>query len=128
MIQIKASKRWISFVEGKKQEALRLMSEAADMEDATAKHPVTPGEIIPARELLAEMYYEMGDFSNAAEQYEADLITHPNRFNGLYGAFLSYQKLGDKAKAAVYHQKLVALTNSSKSNRPQMRSIHVASF
>jgi hypothetical protein len=54
-IQIKTSQAWIKFAEGDQKGAIVLMTEAADMEDATAKHPVTPGEIIPARELLGDM-------------------------------------------------------------------------
>jgi tetratricopeptide (TPR) repeat protein len=50
-IQIKASEAWILLAEGKKDKALELMNTAADMEDATEKHPVSPGEVIPAREL-----------------------------------------------------------------------------
>ena len=46
---------WIARGEGKTDEALRLMRAAADAEDATEKHPVTPGPIVPARELLGEM-------------------------------------------------------------------------
>jgi hypothetical protein len=49
------------------------------------KHPVTPGEVLPARELLADMYMEMGMPGKALIAYEADLTTHPNRLNGLRG-------------------------------------------
>ena len=68
------------------------MTEAADMEDATEKHPVTPGEVIPARELLGDMYMEHGEFARALEMYEADLERHTGRFNGLYGAAIAAKK------------------------------------
>ena len=58
-IQIKTSEAWIQFKEGKNNEALKLMNFAADMEDKTEKHPVTPGEVIPARELLGDMLLQM---------------------------------------------------------------------
>jgi hypothetical protein len=58
-VQINASEAWINYKEGNNNEALKLMTAAADMEDATEKHPVTPGEIIPARELLGDLLLEM---------------------------------------------------------------------
>ncbi|HTM93483.1 MAG TPA: hypothetical protein VL095_13770 [Flavisolibacter sp.] len=59
-IQINTIAAWIKSKEGKGEEALRLMSEAADMEEKTEKHPVTPCEVLPAKELLADMLKEMG--------------------------------------------------------------------
>ncbi|MEJ0030529.1 MAG: hypothetical protein WDO15_09225 [Bacteroidota bacterium] len=85
LIQAKSGEGWIRLKEGKEAEAIRLMTEAADLEDRTSKHPVTPGEIIPARELLADMYMEVKDYKNALIAYEADLVRHPNRLNGLKG-------------------------------------------
>lgn len=122
-IQMKAGEAWIKLEEGNKSKAIQLMTEAADMEDATAKHPVTPGEIIPARELLADMYLETGDFTNAINAYEADLNRHPNRFNGLYGAGLAQERAGNIKKAKKYYEQLLGNANSSISDRPQMLSI-----
>jgi tetratricopeptide (TPR) repeat protein len=120
LIQVKAGEGWIKLEEGDKTQAFKLMTEAADMEDATTKHPVTPGEILPARELLGDMYLETGDFANALKAYEADLSRHPNRFNGLYGAGVASQKSGDEKRANDFHQQLLVLTNSAVSNRPQI--------
>jgi len=72
-IQIKTAEAWIRFKEGKKDEALQLMNSAADMEDGTEKHPVTPGQVIPAREFLAEMLLQMNLPEKALTAYEADL-------------------------------------------------------
>jgi hypothetical protein len=57
-IQIKASEAWIKFASGKIKDALSSMKLAADMEDSTSKHPVTPGEVLPERELYADMLLE----------------------------------------------------------------------
>ncbi len=122
-IQMKVGEAWIKLEEGNKSQAIKLMTEAADMEDATAKHPVTPGEIIPARELLGDMYLEIGDFSNAINAYEADLNRHPNRFNGLYGVGLALEKAGDAKKANQYYKELLDKTHSSISDRPQLVAI-----
>ena len=89
MVQIKASEAWIQYKKGNNDKALELMRAAADMEDATEKHPVTPGAVIPARELLGEMLLEMNKPSLALEAFELDLKTHPNRRNGLSGAAIA---------------------------------------
>ncbi|MEO5599361.1 MAG: tetratricopeptide repeat protein [Cyclobacteriaceae bacterium] len=119
-IQIRASEGWIQFSQGKKEEAIRLMTEAATLEDATEKHPVTPGEVIPARELLGDLLMEMGEFTKALEAYEADLKRHPGRFNGLYGAGLAAKKSGESEKAIEYFQKLVGVAKFSDSKRPEL--------
>ncbi|RAW01819.1 hypothetical protein DQQ10_09250 [Pseudochryseolinea flava] len=117
-IQVKAAGAWIKFKENKKSEAIAMMNEASFMEDATAKHPVTPGEVLPARELLGDMYMAISDPKSALKEYEASLRTHPNRFNGLYGALVASRSINDIEKLAYYKQKLAA--NNFLGDRPQM--------
>jgi tetratricopeptide (TPR) repeat protein len=119
LIQIKTSEGWMEFEKGHRQAALQHMMDAAAMEDATEKHPVTPGEVIPARELLGDMYMEMKEPVKALEAYESDLKRHPNRFNGLYGAGLAEEKSGNVSKATAYYKQLLAVSDSSVSKRPQ---------
>lgn len=121
LIQLKTGGAWILFHEGKKSEALSLMRTAAEMEDKTQKHPVTPGEVLPARELLADMYLRLNDAREALAGYEAVLKKQPNRFNALYGAGLAAEKTGDAHKAALYYQQLHTNT-SSESNRPERQT------
>lgn len=123
MIQLKACEGWLKYAEGKKAEAVALLTEAATMEEATAKHPVTPGEIIPARELLADLYLALGDMKNARKEYEADLVKHPNKFNDVYGAALASEKSGDREAAREYYQKVLELSGSSASDRPQLKAV-----
>jgi len=122
LIQIKASEGWMEFEKGQREVALQRMMEAAAMEDATEKHPVTPGEVIPARELLGDMYMEMKEPVKALEAYESDLKRHPNRFNGLYGAGLAEEKSGNVRKATAYYKQLLAVSDSSVSKRPQWKA------
>jgi tetratricopeptide (TPR) repeat protein len=110
LIQALTGEGWIHLKEGKHDDAIRLMKEAADLEDKTSKHPVTPGEIIPARELLADMYLEVKDYKNALIAYEADLVRHPNRYNGLQGAVVAAEKVGDPKKRNVYREQVKTLT------------------
>lgn len=119
-IQITAGQAWIKFKEGKNDEALKLMVAAAEMEGNTQKHPVTPCEIVPAQELLADMLLEMNKPQQALHAYEADLQKHPNRFNGLYGAATSAKMLNNWDKADYYYQKLVASSNAPGSGRPEL--------
>jgi hypothetical protein len=120
MIQIETGRAWILFREGNKSEAIRLMAIAADREDKTEKHPVTPGAIIPARELLGDMLVEMNNLTEALVAYESDLKKQPNRFNGLYGAGLSCERIKNVEKAKYYYEQLVAMANSPNANRPEL--------
>lgn len=122
LIQIKTCSAWIKLAEGKKTEAIALMTDAADMEDATAKHPVTPGEVIPARELLGDLYLEINEPAKALESYETDLKTHPNRFNGVYGAGLAAEKSGDRKKALQYYIQLLAIAKPSGDERVELKT------
>ncbi|MEO6729904.1 MAG: hypothetical protein ABIN01_01715 [Ferruginibacter sp.] len=120
MIQVKTGEAWILYAQRKMKEALELMHEAADLEDKTEKSPVTPGEVIPAKELLADMLLQLNKPAEALEAYEADLKKHPNRFNGLYGAGLASEKANKSEKAKYYYQQLTTIANSPKSNRPEL--------
>ena len=120
-VQINASEAWINYKEGNNNEALKLMTKAAEMEDATEKHPVTPGEIIPARELLGDLLLEMNKPALALEAYESVLKTHPNRLNGLYGAGVAAQKSGNKEEAIAHFKKL-ATTTTPNSTRQEVQN------
>ncbi len=81
-----AAQAWVSYGEGRKDEALVLARTAAELDAKAGKHPVTPGAILPARELLGDMLLEMGRPAEALVAYEASLGEAPRRFNSLYGA------------------------------------------
>ncbi len=121
-IQINSSEAWILFKEGKNDEALALMNVAADIEDKTEKHPVTPGEVLPARELLADMLMQMNKPDKALEMYESALRKHPNRFNCLYGAGMAAKKSGRKDLAANYFKQLSTITKGNISGRRELTS------
>ncbi|GAB2812411.1 tetratricopeptide repeat protein [Ferruginibacter profundus] len=120
LIQMKTGEAWICLAERKTSEALQLMQQAAAMEDKTEKSPVTPGEVIPAKELLADMLMELHQPAEALTAYEANLKTHPNRFNGLYGAALACEKINNTEKAKYYYNQLLVLANSPAATRPEM--------
>ena len=93
---------------------------AADMEDRTEKHPVTPGEVIPARQLLADMFMQLEKPAEALAAYEADLKRHPNRFNALYGAGLAAEKSGNLEKSRLYFRQLQDSVASPNADRIEL--------
>ncbi len=100
---------WIELAQGKRAMALALMQQAADMEDASEKATVTPGYIVPERELLGEMLLELNQPAQALKEFEASARHEPNRFRGTYGAALAAARTGDSAKARAYYGKLAKL-------------------
>lgn len=120
MIQIRAAQAWIHYAKGNKKEAIALMRESADMEDKTQKHSVTPGEVLPARELLGDMLLDMNKPAQALEAYQLNLKLHLNRFNGLYGAAVAAKKLGEQEKAIMYFEELLKLAEGVDSDRAEL--------
>ena len=97
------------------------MRAAADREDATEKHVVVPGPMIPARELLGDLLMELDKPADALAQYEASIGKEPNRFRGLYGAALAAERSGDTKRARVHYQKLASITKGSNGARPELQ-------
>jgi len=120
-IQRRVATAWYLRTERKNDEALQLMQSAADLEDSTDKHPVTPAPIQPARELLGEMLLELGDPAQALKEFEASHRIEPNRFRGLYGAAKAAQTAGDREKARHYYQRLVSLCERADTDRPEIK-------
>jgi tetratricopeptide (TPR) repeat protein len=97
------------------------MQSAADLEDSSDKHPVTPAPIQPARELLGEMLLELGDPAQALKEFEVSHRVEPNRFRGLYGAAKAAQVSGDREKARHYYAKLISLCERADADRPELK-------
>ncbi|MEQ9619383.1 MAG: hypothetical protein RIG61_09450 [Deltaproteobacteria bacterium] len=111
---------WIEYAKGNKKEALTMMREAADIEDSVDKHPVTPGAVLPARDLLGDMLIDMGKPEEALTAYETSLKISPNRFYSLYGAGHAAELAGDSQKAQMYYEKLITVTAKADSPRPRI--------
>ena len=120
-IQRQEATAWTLHAEGSDETALTQMRSAAALEAATEKRPVTPGQIIPARELLGELLIELNQPRQALQEFAASLQDSPNRFNGLFGAARAAELLGDKKTASDYYAKLAILTKNSDSDRPELR-------
>ena len=111
---------WIALAQKRTDEAVALMQAAADLEDSHEKHIVTPGRVLPARELFGDMLLEAGKPVDALKAYEASQQREPNRFRGYYGAASAAAAAGDRRKAADYYGKLLALAKHADSNRPEI--------
>jgi tetratricopeptide (TPR) repeat protein len=120
-IQRLSAMAWVMYQEDRKKEALNVMQKAADLESSTEKHPVTPGEILPARELLADMLLDMGRYREAQAEYETALKRSPNRFNSLYGAGLAAELGSNKSRAVLYYKKIIEITETVKTDREQLK-------
>ena len=106
-IQEVAVRAWTALAEGKKEEALRQMRLAAELEDGTEKSAVTPGPLAPARELLGEMLLAMNKPAQALEQFEATLKKEPGRFRALYGAAHAAQLSGSRDTSQRYFREVL---------------------
>ena len=120
-IQQRAVAAWIAFAKKETDAALKSMREAADAEDKNEKHIVTPGRLLPARELLGDMLLEAGQPAAALKEYDASQQREPNRFRGYYGAARAAEALGDRVKAKAYYAKLLGLTINADTQRPEIQ-------
>jgi tetratricopeptide (TPR) repeat protein len=122
-IQRRAAAGWLARAEGRNEDAQRLLKEAAELEAATDKHPVTPGAVLPARELRADLLMELGRPAEALAEYEASLKVAPNRLYPLSGAVTAADGAGQAAKARALYATLEKITNRSDGVRPDLKKL-----
>ncbi|MBL8528381.1 MAG: tetratricopeptide repeat protein, partial [Burkholderiales bacterium] len=118
--QITTVNAWIALDEGRNDEALALMRAAAEAEEASDKHPVTPGNVVPSRELLGEMLMTLNRPDDALAEYERSLKRDPNRFRALYGAARAAEAAGQEQAARDYYAKLDKLAAARDTERPEL--------
>ncbi|MEZ4865648.1 MAG: hypothetical protein R3C14_30330 [Caldilineaceae bacterium] len=111
---------WIALAEGKNDEARTLMQTAAAQEDLTEKHPVTPGPLKPAHELLGELLLALNEPAAALPEFEQSQQIEPNRFWGWYGAARAAELAGDSDTAKSNYRQLLTLVANADSERPEI--------
>jgi hypothetical protein len=116
-IQHREAQAWLAYAEKKRDQAVTLMRSAADLEDSTDKHPVTPGAILPAREQLADLLVETGKPAAALVEYEASLKISPARLNSYLGAAQAAKRAGQADKAQMYKDRLLTMCGGSVPDR-----------
>ena len=119
-IQIETVRAWIEFSKGNSNKAVDFMKLASNLESKTSKAAVTPGEIIPADELLGDLYLALNKPKEALASYKLNLELRPFRFNGIYGAAKAAEKLEDIKLARYYYNQLIELTSEVNSSRPEI--------
>ncbi len=110
---------WTAYAKGNRDEALALMRSAADLEDKSEKSAVTPGRVVPARELLGEMLLELKRPAEALKEFEASQVREPNRFRNLYGAGRAAAQSGNRDKARHYYSRLIEMAGAG-DPRPEL--------
>lgn len=120
-IQRQILSAWLEAIEARRDTALELMRKAADLDDATEKHPVTPGQILPAREQLAELLLASGQPANALVEFERTLERQPARFNSIYGAARSARQAGNLARARGWYAALLKQSCLGDDQRPELQ-------
>jgi tetratricopeptide (TPR) repeat protein len=118
-VQRREAQAWLALAEGRRDEALDLMRSAAELEDNADKHPVTPGQIVPARDLLGQMLLELNRPEDALVEFTRVLEAEPNRLGALDGAARAAESAGQAAKALEFYRMIVKV--APESNRPEVR-------
>src|SRR5262249_19072707 len=120
-IQILSASGWIAHAKGQKDQALKFMRAAADLEDASEKHVAMENRLYPMRELLGDVLLAQRQPVQALKEYEASLQSTPNRLRGLYGAGKAAEGASQPDTAASYYRKLVELTKDADTDRQEIR-------
>ena len=114
-----AADAWIARADGNDAGALLLAREAAEVEETVEKHPVTPGPILPARELLGDLLMELGRPAEALVAYEKTLEREPRRARALFGAARAAEAAGRDAVARDHYAALLEVMKKADPTRPE---------
>jgi hypothetical protein len=119
-IKARAVEAWVRFAAGDTAGAMRLARAAADEEDVTEKHPVTPGELLPARELEADLHLAAGHYGPARAAYLATLRREPGRARSIFGAARAAELAGDRAAAAAGYREFLTMMAQADGDRTEI--------
>ncbi|HEV8700941.1 MAG TPA: tetratricopeptide repeat protein [Candidatus Polarisedimenticolia bacterium] len=119
-LQMLAVAGWIAWSESRHDEAIALLRYAADEEDALGKHPVSPGAIVPIRELLGDLYLELKRPDDALAAFERSLQINPGRYRATAGAALAAERAGKAETAREHYRRLLDLAKDGDGQRPEM--------
>jgi len=121
-VQRMGAEAWVLYAQGNIECALTLMRGAADLEDTSEKAAVSPGRLLPARELLGDMLLAIDRPVEALAEYEQSHDHDPNRYRTLYGAGQSAVQAGNHDKARYYFNRLIEMAGSG-DNRSEMEHV-----
>ena len=115
-----AAAAWVQFALGDTVGALALARAAADSEEVTDKHPVTPAELLPARELWGDMLLASGRYAEARKAYEETLLREPRRARSLFGKARAAELAGDRAGAETGYREFLKLMSKADGGRAEL--------
>jgi tetratricopeptide (TPR) repeat protein len=98
----------IAYARGDDEKAVELIQSAAEMEETTEKHPVTPGALLPPKEALGDLLMELSRPEEALKAYEESDAIWPGRYNTLLGAARAARQAGENIAARQYYERLLA--------------------
>jgi tetratricopeptide (TPR) repeat protein len=119
-IQHTTALAWIALAEKKSEEAVRLLQEAAKIEDSTDKSAISPGPLAPAREMLGDMLIELKRPAEALVELESVMKKEPNRFRTLYLGARAASMTGNQAKVSEYYGRLVKMCEKAGGERAEL--------
>jgi tetratricopeptide (TPR) repeat protein len=111
---------WVRLAAGDTAGALALAKAAADSEEVTDKHPVTPAELLPAMELQGDMLLSAGRYEEARAAYRATLLRERNRARSLFGMARAAELAGDRKAAAESYREYLKLMAKADGKRPEL--------
>ncbi len=119
-IQVEVVRGLTAFAEGKRNEGLAMLRRAAERENASAKNVVTPGPVVPAREVLAMTLERDRKPADALAEFEKVLEQQPNRYRAIAGVAQNAKRAGNEQKAIYYSKQLLKLTEHADSPRSEI--------
>jgi len=122
-VQILGAQAWLAHAQGTKDEALKLMRAAADLEDGSEKHVAMENRLYPMRELLGDMLRDYDQPAAALKEYQISMKNAPNRLRGYYGAAKAAEATGQVKRAQAYFNQLARLTRNSDGDRAELQEM-----
>jgi tetratricopeptide (TPR) repeat protein len=116
----------LAHFQGDDKKAVELVRAAADLDATMDKHPATPAEVLPARELLADLLIDLHEPDAALAEYQQSLAAEPNRFRSLLGKARAAKEAGDAAVSRDAYQRLLVLVSKGDDGRPELAEIKAA--
>ena len=120
LIQERAAEGWLALAEGRKGDAIAALRQAADLEDRSGKHVAMENRLSPIREMFGELLLEANEPAQALREFETSLRNNPNRFRSFAGAAKAAERVGNRAQARSFYEKLVTLAAQADDGRPSL--------
>ena len=117
-----AAAAWAARASGDDAAASRLARAGAELEETVEKHPVTPGPLLPARELEGDLLLDLGRHADALRSYEKTLEREPNRARALTGAARAAQLAKNADAARKHYAALAKLMDRADPDRAEARA------